>query len=354
MSDIPDRNRADPATEQQAASWLLRWDRGLTPDEQDEFFQWLAADPRHGAELARHRRHWQRLDRLAQWAPEHSVRPNPDLLAPAPWWRVRRLLPVALPLAAAAALAVVFFAWKPEVSETVPTVAASSSQRVMEDGSTIELNRGAEVSVHYSAGERRVRIERGEAFFRVTKDPARPFIVTAAGVAVRAVGTAFNVRMDAAVVEVLVTQGQVALDSDREGLPDALAQTAPAPGPSPVPLLEANQRAVISLAPNSEPPQIDKLMPGEIERVLSWQHRLLNFTDTPLSEVVAEFNRRNTVQLVVIDSELASVRVTVAFRSDNIEGFLHLLEAGFGASVERRGESEILVRRRSASPDSSR
>lgn len=64
-----------------AADWLVRRDRGLTPAEQDEFFQWLAADPRHGERFAQHQRTWKEFNLLAQWRPEHSAEPNPDLLA---------------------------------------------------------------------------------------------------------------------------------------------------------------------------------------------------------------------------------------------------------------------------------
>jgi transmembrane sensor len=111
-----------------------------------------------------------------------------------------------------------------------------------------------------------------------------------------------------------------------------------------VPVLEARQRAVVSITPTAPTPQIATLTAREIERVLAWQHRLLDFTATPLNAIVAEFNRRNVVQLVVIDPGLASIRVSAALRSDNIEGFVRLLEAGFGARAERRGETEILLR----------
>ena len=350
MSDSPEKSTALEEIEQQAAAWVLRCDRGLTPAEQDDFFQWLAADPRHGAQLARHRRHWNRLDGLAQWCPEHSAQPNPDLLAPPLRHRFRRFLSVSLSLAAAAAIAVAFVVWKPHGSKPNPsppvaTIASPEGQRVLPDGSIIELNRGAVVTVHFAAGERRVRLEQGEAHFTVAKDSARPFIVTARGIDVRAVGTAFNVRLDAAAVEVLVTAGRVQVNSSRDDASQPeLHREHPAEPPL-VPVLEARQRAVVSLSPRPEPPQIATLTLGEIARVLSWQHRLLNFTATPLSDIVAEFNRRNVVQVVVIDPELASVRVTATFRTDNIDGFLRLLEAGFGARAERRGKSEILLRK---------
>ena len=65
----------------EAAAWLVKRDRGFTAVEQDEFHHWLSSDPRHGEWLARHQGTWGEFDQLAQWRPEHSVEPNPDLLA---------------------------------------------------------------------------------------------------------------------------------------------------------------------------------------------------------------------------------------------------------------------------------
>lgn len=327
---------------EEAAAWILRRDRGLSADEQDAFLEWLAVDPRHGAEIARHRQHWKRLDQLAQWRPEHGSRPNPDLLAPPLRRRLFRFAPVAL-LAAAAAAALVF-AWKPaspgeaEAAPAAPLVEAPRD-RVLEDGTRVELNRDASLLVRFTPGERRVVLERGEAHFAVTKDPARPFVVQVQGVDVRAVGTAFNVRVGSAAVEVLVTEGRVQLDQRRE--PAGAGEAPPAPLPQ---ILEARQRAVVSLAAATTLPEIATLTAGEIERVLAWQHRVIDFTAAPLMDVVAEFNRRNAVQIVIVDPELASIRVSATLRSDKIDSFVRLLETAFEARAERRGDTEILLR----------
>lgn len=343
----PDRREA---VEAEAAAWVMREDRGITAREQDELSQWLAADSAHGRELARHRQLWRRLDHLAEWRPEHSSRPNPDLLAPQAGTGVRRWMPVLVPIAAAAVLAVLFLPRTtrqlpaPMAPQAAATDADSDTQRVLPDGSVVEFNRGAAITVDYSAKRRSVRLVTGEAHFTVVKDPTRPFVVTAQGVDVRAVGTAFNVRVDRAVVEVLVTEGQVRLDSTPES-PGQSDRTADGSGAAPlVPQLEARQRAIVSGPARAEAPQIDTLTPGEIERVLAWQHRRLDFTATPLAEVVAEFNRRNHTQIILIDHELAAMRVSASFRSNNIEGFIHLMESGFGMRAERR-EAEILLRR---------
>jgi len=326
----------------QAAAWVLREDRGFTPAEQDEFLQWLAADSRHAAELARQRANWQRLDLLGQWRPEHSPRPNRDLLAPpsrprgyAGWWLGLGSLAVAAALALLFAINRSAQRTTASIEAGVPAVAiATIESRTLPDGSVVELNRGASVAVQFTAGERRVALERGEAHFTVMKDAARPFIVSASGVDVRAVGTAFNVRLGRQAVEVLVTEGKVRVDHVAAvGTPETV-----------VPSLEHGQRSVVPLA-NTAPVQVAAISAEEMERLLAWQPRMLEFTATPLRSVVAEFNRRNApVHLVIVDADLAEVEVSATLRSDNVEGFIRLLEAGFGARVERAGD-EIRLRR---------
>lgn len=354
MSDPAGHDSLPEPIAHAAAAWVLKCDRGLTAEEQDAFSEWLASDPRHGEQLARHRRHWDRLETLAQWRPEHSTRPNPDLLAP-PRGKMVRFLPAAAVMAAAAAVGV-FFISRPPMAVPVGAVAmsgvtapapgaASATQQVLTDGTVVELNAGAVLTAHFTDSERRVRLAKGEAHFTVMKNAARPFVVMAQGMEVLAVGTAFNVRLDAAVVEVLVTEGRVSVSEDSAPVTSAQA-VEPAVARAPlVPSLEAGQRAVVSLAVRSEAPKIATLTPGEIERVLAWQHRMLEFTAAPLAEIVAEFNRRNVVQLVVVDPALAAVPISASFRSDNIEGFVRLVEMGFGARAERRGESEIRLHR---------
>lgn len=342
MNDRDD-NPADPAPiDLAAADWLVRRDRGFTAEEQDEFFQWLAADPRHGEWFARHQQTWKTFNLLAEWRPEHASEPNPDLLAqPA---RARpRFQPARL--AAAAGVAVLLAAlalWRGTAGEggaeapAPVAVAQGYERRVLEDGSVLELNRGAAVSVHYTASERAIELQRGEAHFTVAKNPARPFLVRAAGVAVRAVGTAFNVRRGAAAVEVLVTEGRIEVQS-----PDAGgAQARPEPA-----TLIAGQRAVVPLAADGGGPVVTAVTPEDTARLLAWQPQLLDFSSTPLAEVVAEFNRRNAVRIVVADPEIAAIPIVASFRSDNVDAFLRLLEVTADVRVERRGPDEIVLHR---------
>jgi transmembrane sensor len=327
-------HRDEERVEQAAADWLIRRDRGPTAAEQDEFFQWLAADPRHGEWFARHQRTWKEFNLLAQWRPEHSAEPNPDLLAKP---RVRpRWLAWTAPLAAVAALAVAFIAWRewPSPVAPSPTVASSQNMRVLEDGSTVELRGDSEISVSFTSDERRVALVRGEAFFTVAKNPARPFIVRANGVDVRAVGTAFNVRLDPRTVEVLVTEGKVHVTP-----PASLVAQGGAPE---LPLVEAGGRAVVATQPAGPPPEIASVSAQDVARALAWRPRLLDFDSTPLAEVIAEFNARNRTQLELGDASLANLPIVATIRSDNVEGFVRLLEANGSVRTERHGDTIVL------------
>jgi transmembrane sensor len=326
---------------QEAAQWVLAHDRGLTAEEQD---QWMGANEAHRAAWAEHRWSWDELDRLAGLQVSLHAVTDPDLLAP----KRRLKLHVWLwPLAAAAAVIVGLFVMVPNSSEratvaqvNAPLVAAAPvipliEQRELPDGSVVELNRGAVVEENFTATERRVVLRSGEAHFRVVKDSARPFFVEASGVSVRAVGTAFNVRMDSSSVEVLVTEGTVQVAASRERAEDP-----------DVPVLSVNQRTVVYLIPFAPVPKVTPVPDAEVETLLAWQPKLLDFTDAPVAEVVAEFNRRNSVRMEVSDPALQVMRLSATLRSDNVAGLVRFLESEFGAEPTWKGAGEVNLKLR--------
>jgi transmembrane sensor len=332
MSPTPEH--FDAATEAASAAWLARRDRGFSPAEQDEFLQWLREDPRHRDCFARQEQAWQRLDTLSRWRPQHSAEPNPDLLArprPSPHrWR--------LPLSLAAAAAVFAAGWlalrwhhqamAPVLLAAPATAPGEREHGTLADGSLITLTHGSRAEVRYTAAERRVQLLQGEAHFNVTKDPARPFIVRVGQVDVRAVGTAFNVRLDARAVEVLVTEGRV--------------QVTPSAGTATLPILTAGQRAVVPTGSGSA--RIETVPAEEMSRFTPTPSRQLEFDSARLADVVAAFNRHNHVQLEIADPDLADLAIGASFRSNNVTAFVRLLESGFGITAERTGDRIVLRR----------
>ena len=326
------------SSEAAATDWLARRDRGLTPREQDEYLQWLREDERHPADIARAEATMRRVLQLSAWRHAHSAEPNPDLLA-----RARPRRPWLWPAAAAAAAAVLTLGlwWSPPKAE--PTEEHHSYLRVNErtvlpDGTVAELRDGTRLDVSYTAAERCVRLIGGEAQFSVVKNPARPFIVVAAGVRVRAVGTVFTVQLGGESVAVLVTEGKV-----RVGAPAPAASAAGVAQAEEKLLVAAGQRTVVPLADTAAAPSVEDLSPEEIRRALEWQAPRLQFHETPLADAIAEFNRRNHRQLVLGEPALGAERIGGSFRPDNPDGFVRLLSVTLGVRAVPRGPDEVVL-----------
>jgi transmembrane sensor len=199
----------------------------------------------------------------------------------------------------------------------------------------------------FTPAERTVRLLRGEAHFAVVRDPARPFVVRAGQARIRALGTAFNVQLRGEAVDVIVTEGRirVATPSRQAGLHPA-RESDRARESAPLHLeLEAGEQVLLP-APEGTVSVVNRLAVVEIARALAWQEPLLNLGGATLAEVALQFERRTGHPLVIADPELAKVRVGGFFKPDDVEGFVHLLEACFGVQAERGAQGETRLRRK--------
>ncbi|MBL8265360.1 FecR family protein, partial [Steroidobacter sp.] len=184
------------------------------------------------------------------------------------------------------------------------------------DGSTILLNTDTEVSVQLTDERRNIELRRGEALFEVAHDKSRPFIVRANETAVRAVGTAFAVRLQAAQIDVTVTEGVVELsNSSTPETTNSPAVTDKPPAPR---RLSANERAVILPA---AAPEVTAIPTPQLSRQLAWREGMVSFDGESLQLAASEINRHNRRQIVVDDPVLAQRPLVGVFRATDVEGF---------------------------------
>lgn len=332
-----------------AAEWKARHDEGLTAEEQTAFFRWMEENPRHAEFFCEMDATWALLDRLREFPPtdvgielKSGLRYSDRRRRAAAWGGGL--------LAAAAALAVMFAGFRrtnndaEAFNETVAVETGLVQRLDLPDGSIVRLNGDTEVSIEFEAGLRRVQLVRGQAHFSVAKVVHRPFVVTAAGVDVRAVGTAFDVALRSAGVEVLVTEGQVHVADRANG-----ASLLPAPAGAVAErdrLLVAGEQAIIPLSTASSLATVRELTAERVGELLSWHNRRLEFDSATVAEIAAEFNRCNRQQLVIADANLAQQRFSGSFQSDEPETFLALLKTRMEISVTQ-GPRETVVRARS-------
>lgn len=214
------------------------------------------------------------------------------------------------------------------------------------DGSTIDLNVRSAVRVKLSKAERDVELIDGQALFEVAKDKARPFIVRSGGTLVRAVGTQFDVYRKKSGTTVTVVEGRVAVltsfdpnlaefDSrtgtslDGEAHTNATDSSSVAghlrestgSGKSPAILVSAGEQVTVTGQAMSAPERAD------VAAATAWvQHRLV-FDNSRLSDVVDDFNRYNTRQLVIEDRRLYDFHVSGVYSSTDPASLIRFLRA---------------------------
>lgn len=330
---------------EETSAWVIKQSAGFSPEEQDAFFEWLAADPEYVEHYTQQAKVWKRLDILADWRPEHSIRPNPQLLDFTPS-RKRVPAPVYwIAAGMAAVLALSLFLWKgpsfggqPEPMKLAEGAFARGYERhVLEDGSVIELNLGAQASVKYTQQSRQVLLDSGEAYFTVAKDAERPFVVTAGGISVQAIGTVFNVQLNKDAVNVLVSEGRVRLKSKTTSEADPAVPEAKQE-------LVARQRSIIGLSADISTSVVETLSEDQMAEQLTWLKQVLDYKDTPLGEIVKEFNRRNYRKIVIMDPVIEKIPLSVTIRPSSIDDFVKLLEITADIHADTVDDSKVLLR----------
>jgi transmembrane sensor len=324
--------------ENQAAEWLVRLESDPSEPQRAECESWLALDPRHRAAFLRLEKGWRRADRLKNLKPldgevnEHvldtfphsaareSVEPAPP--APTPASRLSRKT---VWLAAAAVVALIaigpimWFVGSNVGWETYRTELGGFQRVAFQDGSTAFLNTNSEIHVRLGKDRREIVLIRGEALFTVAHDVHRPFDVKAGDTVVRAVGTAFSVRLgEQKQVDVIVTEGRVAIDPPDDSQNFKLAQRIAMPQIS---TLAAGE----SVRVNSRKLEVQKIDNENMNRKLAWTQGRLWFDRMSLAEEIAEFNRYNRRQMVIDDPSIADMRFSGAFDATDVDSFVATL-----------------------------
>jgi transmembrane sensor len=186
----------------------------------------------------------------------------------------------------------------------------------LDDGSVVRLGPDSAIEVGQADGGRRVRLLKGEAFFEVTPDSARPFRVVVRDVETTVLGTAFNVRFAGEGAEVAVRSGLVRVDraAARRSVAERLA-----PGDwVQVGWTGRVQRGAI-------PP----------EEVAPWLHGQIVARDRPLADVVDELRRYYGGAIIAAGGALAGRRVTGVYNLSDPVAALRAIVGAHGGSVRQ-------------------
>ena len=324
---LPDRRL------EEAMDWLLRVrDRPDDPDLRRQVEDWLAADPARLFAWDQVRRTWQSIGDLppataGDWEkrgpPIGAAQPRPARPATAaepkridrkP--RRRRIVLAAVALAAAACLALVFGpTLLLRLEADLVTAAAETRQVTLADGSVVHLAPRTAIDLRFTDGERALALLDGEAFFEVTPDGSRPFVVDADGLRVRVIGTAFGVAVSTGSVDVEVDTGTVSVQSDTTRPPTDL---------------RLNRGQTLHLDREAAAAALGRRAPGDMA---TWRRGELLVVDASVAEVVESIQRYHSGWIVIANDGLAARRVNGIYDLRNPDEALRALVHPVGGQV---------------------
>jgi len=299
--------------EEEAARWLLRREEpGWSEADAQALEAWLTDSSAHQAAFWRLEHGWRRADRLA-------ARPLPAPKTKTPW--SRRFAPLAASLVALIGAGV----WLAHdaAGRVYATDVGGHEVAPLPDGTRVELNTDTKLRADVTREHREVWLDKGEAYFEVAHDKAHPFTIYAGKRKVTVLGTKFSVRRTGDEVQVTVVEGRVRVDP------------VDAPKPTPPAVLTPGQIAIAKGAATLVTPKTVAAAQSE----LSWRQGMLVFDQYTVERAAEEFNRYNRRKIIVTSPEAAAIRIGGTFETDNIDGFVELLQQGYGLKIEKTDDS---------------
>src|ERR1700726_2181577 len=325
-------------TAREASAWFARMNADdVAADDRTRFEAWLRAQSCNAKVYAELCATWQELVKSGPLvrAVNFGQVMNAASAPPAP----RRRWAVAAVAAGigAVVLGVTWNLYRQKEETRFQTAIGEQAAVALPDGSSFDLNTDSRIWVDYSQRRRVIRLEHGEAFFKVAHDTQRPFWVRAGDYWVRAVGTAFNVYLTPTGVEVTVSEGTVKVvnATANDSPPSDAAITESAAAVTAGEQADARGHAKV----------IHELTSAQLSRLLAWRKSSLYFQDQPLVDVVNELMRYTTLKIELDDEELRQLPVGGTFQTspEGAEALLTMLQDGFGTTIRRDGQGHVHI-----------
>jgi transmembrane sensor len=346
MTATPHEN-PEPLSEallDEAAEWLVRLNESkATPAEFEEWQRWLNADLRHARAFRALEGTWQISTEaaIALYSRDESTFTCYRPAEPVSTWirrghniRRHRVWTAAAAVLILAGIVGVWWSGQPVIIQT-----ATAEQRVvwLPDRSRVTLGPLTRVSYRYSAATRALRLDTGQAFFEVTKEAHRPFVVDTHRGRIVAVGTAFSVDVASDRLNVTVAEGTVTIENAE--LPQKPSGSAVAR-----PIMVSAGRRYIAATNGASVTTLPSATPD-----VSWRDGRLLYYGDPLSAVITDLNRYAVDHIEFADRTVGDLQYTGTVFPESVNDWLVSLPNIFPVRVERR-EHGWLILSRGATP----
>ena len=203
---------------------------------------------------------------------------------------------------------------KPQMEEVTATNSIITTQ--LPDGSEVTLNLGSKLIYpsKFKGDTRSLKLE-GDAFFKVTPDKTKAFIVEAGQVVVKVLGTSFylNAKAEQTEVEVTVSSGKVSFGAGTEEV-----------------ILIAGEKGTF----NKERGTLNKVA-NEDENFISWKTKKMVFHEERLEVVFRKIEQTYGTTIQIISPEILECRLTATFDNQSLENVMEILKATFNLEIKK-------------------
>lgn len=206
---------------------------------------------------------------------------------------------------------------------TESTVRGVKSQIALPDGSVVHLNSESAISFPSTfEGKIRPVTLTGEAYFEVSHDPSKPFIVHTATAITKVLGTSFNVHArDNENVEITLVDGSVNV----------------ALGSSNV-FLRPGEQASVGFTNQTITRQ-----KVNVTKYIAWKKNILHFEQTRLIDAVATLESWYDVDITVQSQSLNGCLITAQYQNESLKNVLKSFQFLLGAKVTYKSDTTILI-----------
>jgi transmembrane sensor len=309
----------------------------MTVSEREQFEKIIQADQDKKAQLSEYRKIWEGVDQLAG-RNKYDMDGEWNLLSDKIDFgteekndtRVRTLRSTVLRIAAMLVIGLIgvggYYAGKQLLMYDKVAIETGTEMIELPDGTVVTLNSGSIVKYtkNESLAYRKVKLI-GEAFFEVSRDTSRPFIIDAGPAQIEVLGTSFNVNAypDNKKVEVTVHTGLVAM-SEKNASDHQI-------------MLSKGNTGIYS----KEKEELNLIIAGNTN-ANAWKTRLLEFTDTPMKDVLDVLKHTYQADIILQDTDLSDYTITVSFNNQELDAVLTVLASTLDLTIKKEGEQIII------------
>jgi len=321
---IHDRPSAE-ALKTAAAAWLERRDRDdWQQTDQDALNAWLEESTANSVAYWRLEAGWARTERLSvlRGGTRHE-HPNSDEKR---WPRLTRIVAALTLMVALGAVGVNYLLRSHE--KYYATAIGGHEIVTLEDGSSIELNTDTALRLSRAGNSRLVTLDKGEAYFQISHNPAQPFIVNVAGHRVVDLGTKFLMRSQFGQVEVTLYEGRASIENMQASGQKQKALLSPG---------DVAIATATTMTVTNEPAHT-------LINELAWQRGFLVLDHTTLADAARDLNRYNHQQIVIVDPAVARMQMYGTVPINGVDGFIRVAQDVLKLNVIRRGGDIVISR----------